>query len=838
MAIDKRILAAGGIIAVAGTLTLSKMEDNAEQVLTKEQVIGLAIPGHEITALRTANSETYKVNEYKLKTKIYAETKYYLDDETGKYEKPDLSVNEISALAKINPLREHDKYVDAGKFSAAWLNSDESDYKFTDSKDGFVKFTTLHDTKGIAVFKQVTEKGVKQSYVMLEPRQDNALRWLLDASSDIQLKNDGSVLITGSDIVIPAPIAWDNNNKPVNVTVKTSGDTLIYEPDIKGAEFPITIDPSAIVNDADAMSGYTYGVGANSASTGYATAHDSAQASSVSGAAILIGQFDDGANQRLYRSRMVFDTSAIPDSAIIDSSLVKLVAQYVLYCNLESGMHIIETTDSLSSAHLNVAMHNEFKGWAAGTSAYTVPDLTDTLAIPSVSIGDTLTLRFNSLGKYKINKTGNTQFFMLSSRDVWRIQPTNTYGDEIQFEDDSPYMLVYYTLPPGLVVNVAADTLLSGTVVHSGSSYAAARDTVSGSSTINFQTDGLNWIGQNKGTSTYSVGRSSLWFDLSGLDATNTVYKAEIWFYGYADSSLTNFNIYPVTGTFTGSLGVTWFNDFKGWAASGAYSIAGGDYFTYVNDPLVYDYTAWNTNGFVKSGWNTIPLTSTGQDSLTAHLGDSLKVTLISNYDISNTAPTQAGFVNIGAGANAPYLKIYLAGKTPSGVNVTSISGDSLLVAWTDSLGDETGFRIINLDTSLAIDSTAADATSKRVGGLSVNTLYSLAIQVKGGVYDGYTSTGDYCYTKANTPGAMTITFPADSLLKFVFNVNSNPANTEFAIQDSISGKYVQKITGLDTLGATEMWGTSAFWGGANGDTVQIYPGKNYVIRAKARSGE
>jgi hypothetical protein len=138
----------------------------------------------------------------------------------------------------------------------------------------------------------------------------------------------------------------------------------------------------------------------------------------------------------------------------------------------------------------------------------------------------------------------------------------------------------------------------------------------------------------------------------------------------------------------------------------------------------------------------------------------------------------------------------------------------------------------------VAIDSTSSDAVSKEIGGLSANTLYRIKLQVKGGVLNGEYSAVDSCYTRANVPGAVTITFPADSLLKFVFNVNSNPAHTEFAIQDSITGKYVQKITGLDTLGATEMWGTSAFWGGANGDTVKIYPGKKYTIRVKARSGE
>ncbi len=133
----------------------------------------------------------------------------------------------------------------------------------------------------------------------------------------------------------------------------------------------------------------------------------------------------------------------------------------------------------------------------------------------------------------------------------------------------------------------------------------------------------------------------------------------------------------------------------------------------------------------------------------------------------------------------------------------------------------------------------AAGATSLRVGGLAVNTSYAWKLKVLGGSLHGQYSAADSCYTRAATPGKPTVTFPADSLLKFIIDVNGNPAYTEFAVQDSISGKYVDFISGaLDTLKAAASWRTYANWGGAAGDTLSVGVGKEYTVRVKARSGQ
>ena len=70
-------------------------------------------------------------------------------------------------------------------------------------------------------------------------------------------------------------------------------------------------------------------------------------------------------------------------------------------------------------------------------------------------------------------------------------------------------------------------------------------------------------------------------------------------------------------------------------------------------------------------------------------------------------------------------------------------------------------------------------------------------------------------------------------------NVNSNPANTEFAIQDVGSGNYINKATGARILGATPSWGTYAEFGSGSGITVTgLTEGNLYVFKVKARNGD
>jgi hypothetical protein len=87
------------------------------------------------------------------------------------------------------------------------------------------------------------------------------------------------------------------------------------------------------------------------------------------------------------------------------------------------------------------------------------------------------------------------------------------------------------------------------------------------------------------------------------------------------------------------------------------------------------------------------------------------------------------------------------------------------------------------------------------------------------------------------------VTFPANNLIKFVLDVNGNPAYTEFAVQDSVRGWFVDATAEPETLRTEPLgvwgWRTYAGWGGAGGDTLaDVQPGDFYVIRVKARNGQ
>lgn len=63
---------------------------------------------------------------------------------------------------------------------------------------------------------------------------------------------------------------------------------------------------------------------------------------------------------------------------------------------------------------------------------------------------------------------------------------------------------------------------------------------------------------------------------------------------------------------------------------------------------------------------------------------------------------------------------------------------------------------------------------------------------------------------------------------------NANHDSTEYAIQDSTSGKYVQADS---TLGVSTVWQTWSAWGGSSGIQVHgLVPDSSYVFRSKARN--
>lgn len=349
-------------------------------------------------------------------------------------------------------------------------------------------------------------------------------------------------------------------------------------------------------------------------------------------------------------------------------------------------------------------------------------------------------------------------------------------------------------------------------------SISAGGETVNGM-LIYDGTFGQGWINTTNPDSAYFVSRLNLAFVIPALDS---VFADTLRVSGVADNSVNDFiiDMRPASWTSTDTLK----SRYHKINAIGGETLLTGD-------PSTADYSA--TMNWIFS--------TLGRATIQAAQGDTVRLVLYSVYDKIATPPTVKEFITV----SNPVLRMkYLSYENvPSGVNVTAVSTDSIYVTWlNDDCPSATRFRLVDAYTGIALgadDSTDAAELYKFYGGFSANTKHNIAIQVVGGKLDGEVSASqDSVYTKANTPDIPTQTFPTGTLMKFILAPNSNPSYTEFAVQDSISGKYVYAITGPDTLGTAAWWGTYAQFGAAAGDCVTVAIGKKYVLRSKARSGE
>ncbi len=340
--------------------------------------------------------------------------------------------------------------------------------------------------------------------------------------------------------------------------------------------------------------------------------------------------------------------------------------------------------------------------------------------------------------------------------------------------------------------------------------------------------NGSTYLGQQKSGADYYVFRH---YQNISLPKLTKVLAETLVVKGIEDHSTTDFNIVVRMGKWaTATAAKLKYYLFDGWQAGmAAYTgIAGGSF---------------STSGFAV-GDNKITLKTDFHDSTETWgaIPDSLRFLLLSSKDVSATAPTGDEYVTINPLTS--YLKLTYAppDSAPTGFTLTAISPDSLLAEWTDRSYSERGFLVYDLDTGLKVagtDTTLNDVTSLRIGGLSVNTKYRFKVRAIGGGCPSDFSAPDSCYTNANVPAAPTISFPAGNMLKFIINENSNPAYTPFAVQDSITGLYVDFISGaIDTFKASPVWRKKSDWGGTNGDTVEVLVGKKYVLRVKAKSGQ
>ena len=126
---------------------------------------------------------------------------------------------------------------------------------------------------------------------------------------------------------------------------------------------------------------------------------------------------------------------------------------------------------------------------------------------------------------------------------------------------------------------------------------------------------------------------------------------------------------------------------------------------------------------------------------------------------------------------------------------------------------------------------TGATSVTSTISSLSVNTQYNFRANATNSLGTSNGSNLTF-YTLANLPGTPTVTNPTNTSLDVLIDVNSNPSNTQFAIQET-GGNYVQAN---GSLGVSAVWQTASVWGtktvtGLSGGTL-------YTFQVIARNGD
>lgn len=167
-------------------------------------------------------------------------------------------------------------------------------------------------------------------------------------------------------------------------------------------------------------------------------------------------------------------------------------------------------------------------------------------------------------------------------------------------------------------------------------------------------------------------------------------------------------------------------------------------------------------------------------------------------------------------------------------------AASSSAIRWnfTDTAGDETGFRVYDAGDNLKATCATPDITYCDEEGLDTNTQYSgrYVVAYNGTGESAHSGTADSIYTLANVPSAPTVSAVSADKLKVAINVNSNPASTKFAIYNDTLSQYIQAD---GSSGAGEVWQDYATWGGASGiDNVGLSSSTTYSYKVKARNGD
>ncbi len=133
--------------------------------------------------------------------------------------------------------------------------------------------------------------------------------------------------------------------------------------------------------------------------------------------------------------------------------------------------------------------------------------------------------------------------------------------------------------------------------------------------------------------------------------------------------------------------------------------------------------------------------------------------------------------------------------------------------------------------SSLSQDGDFGEGTfTVALTGLDVNTRYNVRAHASNPDGTGYSARSAF-WTLANVPASPTVDGATATTLDVTVNVNSNPASTEFSINETSTNKFVQ-IDG--SLNVTPAWQTASGWGSTT--ITGLTTGVTYTFQVKARN--
>ncbi len=380
MAIDRKMLAAGGILAVS--LTIGLQIDTTERPVPEPAAVRIAraAKGEEIRSLREPNREVFKADSAWVHPKgpdgkavkadsfkvaaftarVYARPKYFRDAGGDTLRPLDLTVREISALAKINPFKTHDRYVDAGPYTAQWMNNQPGNFRI-DAGAAYVKYRALFAAKGATVSVQATADGMKETVTLADSTAAHVLRWVVETDGSLAANACGGFDVRAKDGSVPMriqrPVAWDAGGKPVMASATVEGDTLTFRVTVlPGQEYPVTVDPTTSVK-ADSTAAQLYSLA--TVGDGYAAARNKTTANSSDTGALRIGQtLDVGSFYTVRRGFLCFP--GIPEMFSASACTLFLKGSGSSYKN---GVEYYLHSAAVSKPAIATDDFNRFDGW-------------------------------------------------------------------------------------------------------------------------------------------------------------------------------------------------------------------------------------------------------------------------------------------------------------------------------------------------------------------------------------------------------------------------------------------------------------------------------------------